>query len=241
MEPIVAVAMQCEKDAATYVLHSEYIDFLEQAGLEVLPVAPTITREGFLALLKEVEGFVIPGGNDINPILYGENPIANLDEPVPERDEFELMALPLAIKRGLPCLGICRGMQILNVAFGGTLHQNLAFDSIDHWPDGDGHRAAHRISLAKGSLLGKIFSNDKRRRELLEIEVNSLHHQAVAQIGRGLRIEAISDDGIVEALSCPDAPFALGVQWHPEMMLSTRMSKCLGKAFAQACASYRRI
>lgn len=146
--------------------------------------------------LEEVDGLLLQGGTDVNPDLYGEEPIAETDEPDDERDEHELWLINDALERDIPILAICRGMQLLNVAHGGTLIQHI-----------EGHKAvSHAIKITPGSKLAGLYE-----------VTNSRHHQAVGKTGVGLTVAARAGR-VVEAIERPDKKFVVGVQWHPEDM-----------------------
>lgn len=189
-----------------------YVRALQRAGALalVLPPDAAAVREPDL-LLDRIDALLLAGGADIDPSSYGAEPHAETKGTWPERDAFELALTRRALERDLPVLGICRGMQLLNVALGGTLDQHLP-ESI-----GDGrHRSVagsfgtHRVRLAEGTLARDAAGTDG----LLAM---SHHHQGVDRLGAGLEVTGWSvDDGIVEAIELPDCRFALGVVWHPE-------------------------
>lgn len=158
-----------------------------------------------------IHGLLLPGGGDLNPLLYGQLPDPRTHHVTPWQDEFEIGLLRLALAARLPILAICRGMQLLNVCLGGTL--------VQHLPDGPvRHRGQtvrdpsirHPVEVAPGSRLAGIIGAYR--------VVNSRHHQALGRLGAGLRVTARSDDGIAEAVELQPDPFVLGVQWHPEDM-----------------------
>ena len=177
---------------------------LEAAAIPAEYRAPdqNLHIEGFAGLL-------LTGGTDIDPALYGQEREPETDVPDSERDQCELRLLEQATARDLPIFAICRGLQILNVFFGGTLQQHL--------PDTSGHRSrpadkaepVHSVSIERDSLLAGAC-------EALALDVNSRHHQAVARLGSGLRITAKARDGVIEAIEHADKLFVLAVQWHPE-------------------------
>jgi len=177
----------------------------------MLPVGlPPVEPEAAAAYCDLVEGLVLTGGSDVDPRFYGEEPHPGLGPTVVERDEFELALTREALRRGLPVLGICRGMQILNVAMAGALEQDLARgDGIAHGT-GSPRAAYHEIVVTDAEL---------ERRTGPRPRVNSLHHQAVSRVAPGLAVAGQADDGVIEAVvgeACP----VLGVQWHPEQLPS---------------------
>ena len=159
-----------------------------------------------LQIIERLDGLVIPGGADIEPSLYGAETETDIYPPEPERDEFELSLMKGAVHLQTPVLGICRGQQIVNVAAGGTLHQDV--------PPHSGFDAAadaelHEVTFEPESILHDLYGPSLR--------VNSLHHQAVDAVGEGLRVTAWADDGFAEGLEHTSLPIVC-VQWHPEMM-----------------------
>lgn len=168
------------------------------------------------ALLKLCDGFLIPGGEDIDPILYHEGPHQMLGEIRPDHDRFLLRILQYAADHHKACLGVCKGMQLMAVFGGGTLYQDIASQrstpSYAHSQKGGRSHLQHLVSLESGSLIHSIIKMDT-------IAVNSLHHQSVKSVGEDYVITAYANDGVVEAIERRDALF-LGVQWHPEELFA---------------------
>ena len=158
------------------------------------------------AYADRLDGLLLSGGTDIDPSRYGQAPCVELIPPEPARDAFEMALLDEAESAGLPVLGICRGIQVLNVHGGGTLHQHIAAHAIDHRPP---NSIAHRVDLAEGSLAASLYGST--------IEVNSLHHQTIDRVADGYAATGCSDDGAIEVIESDHRPW-LGIQWHPEMM-----------------------
>jgi putative glutamine amidotransferase len=156
-----------------------------------------------------LDGLVLSGGIDLNPALYGEERHPKADEPNDGRDGLELDLLRQALDRDLPVLAICRGMQLFNVAFGGALSQHITSTGIHQRYDLPKSQPVHTVEVEPGSRLAQITGAGK-------VAVNSRHHQAVAQLGKGLSISARAEDGLIEAFELPDKRFAIAVQWHPE-------------------------
>ncbi|WP_420435002.1 gamma-glutamyl-gamma-aminobutyrate hydrolase family protein [Candidatus Poriferisocius sp.] len=157
------------------------------------------------AVGERLDGLVLPGGTDIDPIRYGADPDPELLAPELERDDLELGLLSAALDADIPVLGICRGIQVLNVHQGGTLHQHVPEHNR---LDISIHSATHRVNFAEDSTLYELYGPSA--------QVNSLHHQAVANVGRDLTVTAQTDDGTIEGLEMGDS--VVTVQWHPEMM-----------------------
>lgn len=183
--------------------------------------------EPFLALaartpeeiLADLDGLLLSGGNDIDPRYYGEPvlPEAGLEIDA-RRDAAELLVTRAALAAGLPIFGICRGIQTLNVAAGGSLHQDLALanlDTVTHQQKGSGKadwEPAHSIAVEAGSRVAAILGG-------VRADVNSFHHQAVKTAAPGFAVTARAPDGVIEAIEHPSRPFVVGVQWHPERMV----------------------
>ena len=164
------------------------------------------------SVLDGLHALVITGGYDLDPASYGQQPHPTTDQPRTDRDAWEFALLRGALERGLPVLGICRGAQVLNVALGGTLHQNLP-DVLGHC----GHRAGNGVF---GRLPVRTVAGTRLAALLGEsTDAPCYHHQAIDRIGAGLVVSATDPDGVVEALELPGDGFVLAVQWHPEQSL----------------------
>jgi putative glutamine amidotransferase len=188
-----------------------YVDAVRAAGLEAVPISPAEKRG-----LDGLGGLVLTGGGDVDPSLYGEEPHPLAKHIFRERDELERELIEEAELRELPILAICRGLQMLNVVRGGTLHQHI-----------DGHKGVeHTVRPEPGSQIAVFVGAE-------DYTVNSRHHQAVNRLGSGLKVTARSADGIVEAAEDPVRHFLVAVQWHPEDRPATRDARIFS-AFAQA-------
>lgn len=162
--------------------------------------------------LVVADAILLSGGGDVDPWLYGEEPRPGLGRVCPERDEYEIALVRLACELGKPVLGICRGMQVINVALGGTLHQDVRClaGALQHFQEAGGQVAGHSVQIKAGSLLHRLVGGDTLR-------TNSFHNQAVKALAAGLTACARSADGVLEALEGQTVPL-LAVQWHPEGM-----------------------
>lgn len=189
------------------VVPQAYIEAIDLAG--GTPVLLPPHGGGVDRLLAKLDGLVLCGGADIDPARYGAEPDPRTGAPQESRDAWELELLRGALARDLPVLGVCRGMQLLNVALGGDL--------VQHLPERVGDEG-HQIAPATYNQQAVVISSDSRLGEIMgrSAKVRCYHHQAVGRLGTGLRATAWSGDGTVEAVELPDRRFALGVQWHPE-------------------------
>lgn len=193
-------------------LYTSYIHALEQIGLAPVLITPSHSPAAIASLLDACCGLVLSGGEDVEPARYGEKPSPALGATLPERDAMEFSALDCALRQDMPIFGICRGCQVLNVHFGGSLYQDIDTQRPGHllhqqlapW----GQRT-HAASVQKDSLLYRTVGAD-------ELSINSFHHQAVKELGRDLRVVARAEDGLVEAIEHESRSWVLGVQWHPE-------------------------
>lgn len=215
---------------------SDYSQAVLHAGGAPVIIPAAQDQISLEAILDALQGLILSGGPDLNPRCYGEEPQSGLGEVDQTLDRMELLAAKLAIERNLPLLGICRGIQVLNVAMGGTLYQDIASqvpDSICHTPKTDKAVNTHTVRIEAGSRLRKILG---RR----EIWVNGKHHQALKNVAPGLAIAARARDGVVEAVEFKEKRFAIGVQWHPEgTWRDDPYSQKLFYAFVQAARAER--
>lgn len=198
------------------VVPDYYIDSVIRAGgiPLVLPVTPD--SETARGMVGAVDGLLVTGGEDINPLLYGEEPLPKQGGFMPMRDDFEMGIIRHAHELGKPILGICRGIQAINVAFGGTLWQDVTYHAdftLKHFQESAFPSRSHTVSI-KGGALGELFGKGGQA----SLPVNSLHHQAVNRVAEGFEVTATAADGVIEAIEKTSGGFVLGVQWHPEAM-----------------------
>ena len=195
-----------------FTLRDDYVRAVEKAGGLPVVLAPG-RGEDAGDLLSRLDGLLLTGGADVDPGLYGEEPHETVTRVIPERDAFEIDLCREALRRDHPLLAICRGHQVLNVATGGTLIQDIPSQvtgARDHDPDRERWETAHEVRILPRTRLREILGAET-------IDVNSFHHQAVRELGQGLVVSATSSaDKVIEGIEAPGRRLALGVQWHPE-------------------------
>jgi putative glutamine amidotransferase len=198
----------------------DYIAALERAGAEVRELTPE--RDGLPDALTGCDGVLLTGGADVDPVLYGEAERHPAVELAPARDEYELALAREALSRDLPLLAICRGAQVLNVAAGGTLIQDIPSQhptDLPHTLEQPATALAHDIHVVPNTCLALLVAPPGSADHPLA--VNSRHHQSVKDTAPGFIVSATAPDGVIEAIEKPDARFCLGVQWHPENFWQT--------------------
>jgi gamma-glutamyl-gamma-aminobutyrate hydrolase PuuD len=223
--PLIGITIATETPGSPYLqLRASYAHAIEAAG--GLPVlVPPMSPDAISALLERLDGVVFPGGADVDPAEYGESAHPKT-ETNPDLDRLELAVARWAVRSDLPTLGICRGQQLLNVALGGSLIQHLD----DHRQPGDRTALTQALTLSAGSRLADIFGSTR-------IEVNTMHHQAVKALGRGLTaVGWATSDGTIEAVESDEHPWLMMVQFHPEELVGYHApSQRLFAAFVDAC------
>lgn len=193
---------------------------VKQAGGIPLLLPQVNSKEAAGELTERLDGLVVIGGSDVAPNLYGETPHKKLGAVEPQRDQSDLLYIETFMEKKLPVLGVCRGMQLLNVLQGGSLYQDLS--QIESWAIQHDQATAvtlptHDVTLQKVSVLYELFAEET-------LSVNTVHHQALRTLGKDLKVTAMSPDGIIEAIESTTAPHILGVQWHPELLLQAKPS-----------------
>ena len=206
MPPRIAVA-PCRK-------MPDYVDSVRRAGGE--PWALSHAADPVSAVVKSCAGLLLPGGADVDPARYGQARHPSVTDVDATRDEYEIALLRAALEADLPVLAICRGLQVMNVAMGGSLIQDLPSQvgtTVPHQVPAPTDAIAHDVSIAGGSRLARLVE-----RAVVEgrLPVNSRHHQAVERIAAGFVVTSEAPDGVIEAMELPAARFCVGVQWHPE-------------------------
>ena len=193
-----------------------YLSVVKAGGTPVA-IPPHNDKEALVTLLETLDGILFSGGGDINPLLLGEEPLPQLHNVCPKRDEAELFLAREAFHRQIPMLGICRGIQVMAAALDGKVFQDIYVQGkgakIKHSQDMPRHNVSHTVTIEEGSMLQSIFGNKQT------LPVNSFHHQAVSDPGPHLKVSALSPDGIIEAVESSEHKALLGIQWHPECFI----------------------
>jgi len=219
--------VRCSRDG-------DYLQSLEAGGMTVHAVHPA----GDVGpALQRVDGVVLAGGPDVDPSLYGESLHPTCSLAGTERDAFELEVARRCLRDGLPLLAICRGLQVLNVAAGGTLVQDIptgVSGALDHQVTTTPTTVAHEVWVTAGTKLAQLMADRLEGDVLL---VNSRHHQAVRKAAPGFVVSATAPDGVIEAIERPDLPYVIGVQWHPENFYRTGEFRALFEGLAKAATS----
>jgi putative glutamine amidotransferase len=201
-------------DIPSVHVHQKYISSVIQAG-GIPVVIPLVDDEMAKVIVSKCDGFILSGGEDVDPHSYGEDPDPKLRKTSGKRDEMELAVVKYAKENKKPVFGICRGIAMLNAALGGTVTQDIESNyenPIKHYQTADRPNPTHEIMIEKGSKLQNIFGTET-------VRVNSMHHQAVGKLADGLVATAKATDGIIEGIEGTDNEwYALAVQWHPEEM-----------------------
>jgi len=232
--PIIGVVPRYDFEWTGLAVGDGYLSGLLETGAVPIVLPLTSDPAHISRLVEWCDGFLIPGGQDVDPARYGARRKPHTHRSATSRDAMEQALVRAAVAADKPILGICRGMQSLNVALGGTLHQDILAEYPDqgllHVQKRPFDMPAHMVEVVEGSKLEKLVGATR-------LGVNTIHHQSIAKLGEGLVVSAVSpDDGIVEAIEMPDAHFVVGVQWHPEHMWRRRPhSKRLFRALVEAC------
>lgn len=236
-KPVIGVTPLYDDAMASVWMLPEYLDGVTEAGgiPVILPLEgdpQTISQ-----LVGECDGFLFTGGHDIDPILYGEQPRPYCGNCHAVRDRMETLLFQRVLEADKPVLGICRGLQFLNVALGGNLYQDLEeqhLSIIRHKQQKPYEKPSHAVQILPDTPLFEIYGRDR-------IMVNSIHHQAVQELAPALSAAALSEDGLVEAAYMPGREFVLGVQWHPEYLLRGDENQYkLFSAFVRTCVDSSR-
>ena len=194
-----------------FLLDDDYVEAVERAGAAaiMLPTAGMLAADPSLAL-DRIDALILTGGCDVDPDTYGDTAQRETGPTDPGRDACEIALVRAALARDLPVLATCRGMQLMNVAFGGTLRQHLSGRQGEQHRRREGEFTRHSVSLSAGSLAARVAGEERQ-------DVDSHHHQGVDRVASNFRVSGRAADGLIEAIEDPSHTFALGVQWHPEV------------------------
>lgn len=241
MRPLIGVPTGREKSQRffglpLYIMNQTYVRVLENLGALPVMIPLQMSDATLRGIFERLDGLFLPGGEDIDPSNYGAERHPQLGAPDKERDRTELFLTRWALEAGMPVLGVCRGVQMINVSCGGTLYQDLHSQRPDlakhdyFPPTYERYRVTHQVAIEPDSRLARALGTVH--------EVNSMHHQGIDQLGAGLRVVARAEDDLPEAVELPLLPFVVGVQWHPEELAKTdQHSNNLFYAFVEAAAS----
>ncbi len=229
-KPVIGISASMFRTLASTTIKSYvneyYVNAISDAG-GVPVILPISDDESVIpGMVSIIDGLILSGGADVNPLIYGEEPHPALEKLMPRRDTFETKLLKTVIDKKLPVFGICRGEQFINVFHGGTLYQDIhkmTDSNVRHRQLGNQEMGTHSIDVKEGSWLHGVVGK--------KTVVNSYHHQAVKDLAPGFEVVARSKDGIIEAIEKQEGPFCIAVQWHPEMM--QKNNKLMHKLFVE--------
>src|SRR5581483_1644188 len=212
----VTTSITVDKTPERAYINSAYLHAVQQAGGVPVALPPQLSAASMRRLAENLRGLLLTGGGDMAPARFGEGPHATLYDVSPARDTLEISVLQGALDRGLPVLAVSRGLQVLNVALGGSLYQDVGTDPGTQMPHSQKEprdQPTHKVRLTPGCRLAATLGTE-------ELEVNSMHHQAIKRLGRGLTAVAWAPDQLVEGAEMDDpSRFVVGVQWHPEELV----------------------
>lgn len=215
MKPIIGITTSLE-DERTITLSHDNVDSVLQAGGVPVILPNLLDSEHVERVANQIDGLLVTGGGDIDPTIFGEEPHPNLGSITPARDQFEIAIIKKMMEQDKPVLAICRGCQILNIAAGGDMYQDIYTQTdkqlLQHSQKAPRHHGSHFVDVKEGSLLHQMTGSNR-------FKVNSFHHQAVRQVAQGFQECGTASDGVIEALESVNHSFVIGVQWHPECMV----------------------
>lgn len=215
MKPIIGVTTSLQDENLITLSHDNVDSIVKAGGVPVI-LPNLVDSEHIERVANSIDGLLVTGGGDIDPTLFGEEPHPNLGSITPTRDEFEIAIIKKMMEQDKPVLAICRGCQILNIAAGGDMYQDIYNQTdkplLQHTQKAPRHHGSHFVDVKEGSLLYQITQSNR-------LKVNSFHHQAVRHVAQGFQESGTASDGIIEALESVEHSFIIGVQWHPECMV----------------------
>ena len=232
MKPIIGIVPLIDDEKESFWMLPGYMDGIAEAG--GLPIMLPLTHdpETIRQILNTVQGILFTGGHDVDPQLYGENPLPECGAACKERDAMEYELLKQCLEKDMPVLGICRGIQFLNAYLGGSLYQDLPSQhptDVEHHQKPPYDVPIHKVDIVEGSKLFGLLGKKT-------LAVNSYHHQAVKTLAKTLKTMAVSEDGIIEAVEMPGRKFVWAFQWHPEFSYKTdENSRIILKEFVFKC------
>lgn len=231
MRAIIGVSSNIKEDLLSVPL-SNVRAITQFGGVPI--VLPNLEMDGIEEIASTIDGLLLTGGGDIDPTLFGEEPLPGLGNIVPERDRFEVAIIQKMLKLNKPILGICRGAQIMSIAMGGDMYQDIYSQRdgslLQHDQQAPNWHGSHFVEVTEGSLLRKIVGVDK-------FKVNSYHHQALRNMPEGFIVSGVASDGVIESFESTNHTFVMGVQWHPESLISKNdvNSLAIFEAFINEC------
>ncbi|ASN04586.1 gamma-glutamyl-gamma-aminobutyrate hydrolase family protein [Virgibacillus necropolis] len=234
MKAMIGVTSSMDINEEEYMVASENVNGIVQAGGVPIMLPNLVDEATITQIANSIDGLYATGGGDIDPTLFGEEPHPNLGIIIPSRDIFEVLLMKKMLEMGKPILAICRGCQILNIAVGGDMYQDIYAqidrDLIQHNQKAPKGHGSHYVTVSEGSLLYQLTGVDT-------LKVNTMHHQANRKVINPFVVSGKANDGIIEAIESSSHGFVLGLQWHPEKMATTgdEASLKIFKGFVEAC------
>jgi putative glutamine amidotransferase len=234
MKPLIGITSSMETDETQYMVNQDNIMGIIRAGGIPVMLPYLLLDEDVAQIANQLDGLYATGGYDIDPTLFGEEPHPNLGTIIPARDTFEIALMKQLLVMDKPILGVCRGCQILNIAAGGDMYQDIYAqmdcDLLQHSQKAPAGHASHYVDVVKGSLLYKLSGKDR-------LKVNSRHHQANRKVSDSFQISGTASDRVIEAVESKIHGFALGLQWHPENLVveNDDTSLLIFKGFIESC------
>lgn len=233
--PLIGLTSSNGRKTTNIYTPKAYIDAVIAAGGLPLLIPPETKPDQVMQLRETLDGILIIGGSDIDPALYGAETHSAVQLDGRPRDDFEIALVRAAVETGWPLFGICRGLQVINVAMGGTLYTHIPDQlpkALTHNQNTVTHRSylAHEVTFQSSARITEIM-------DCQQVHVNSLHHQGICRLGAGLTATGASPDGLIESIEIPSHPFAVGVQWHPECLPDLPPMGRLFEVFVEKAAS----